>query len=208
MGQVSKDLSLGSANAWLGLTYGWLPLVGAAKDAAIAAAAQLSCRKTTVRTRFGSSHSGTIENHLIKASIKSKRSVDLVFKIQEEARFTTLEEFGFHDPALVAWELMPYSFVVDWFLPIGDFLEARSVLNSLVGTYIRSEKIESTVFAPQSNWEEIYHWSSPDAYTRDVTLNRTVGPIHQMPLRAPKFKSPFSTSHVASALSLLRVAFR
>jgi hypothetical protein len=208
VGQVSKDLSKGSAQAWLGLTYGWLPLVGAAKDAAIAAAAQLSRRQTTVRTRFGTSLSGTAENQLIKASHDAKLSVDLVFKIQEEARFTTLEEFGFHDPALVAWELMPYSFVVDWFLPIGDFLEARSVLNNLTGTFVRSEKFVSTIFSPQSNWVDVYQWSSPDTFSRSVTLKRTTGLINQMPLRAPEFKSPFSTSHVASALSLLRTAFR
>ena len=34
----------------------------------------------------------------------------------------TLEQFGVLNPASVAWELTPFSFVVDWFVNIGSFL--------------------------------------------------------------------------------------
>lgn len=34
------------------------------------------------------------------------------------------ERLGLTNPAQVAWELVPLSFVVDWFIPIGDTLEA------------------------------------------------------------------------------------
>lgn len=33
------------------------------------------------------------------------------------------DAFHVRDVASVAWELVPYSFVVDWFLPIGDMID-------------------------------------------------------------------------------------
>jgi hypothetical protein len=36
----------------------------------------------------------------------------------------TLSQTGFTNPVSLAWELLPFSFVADWFIPIGDFLEA------------------------------------------------------------------------------------
>lgn len=34
---------------------------------------------------------------------------------------------GLTNPLSVAWELIPFSFVVDWFLPIGKYLDALDV---------------------------------------------------------------------------------
>lgn len=34
-----------------------------------------------------------------------------------------LEALGLTNPAVIAWNVLPLSFIVDWFLPIGDFLE-------------------------------------------------------------------------------------
>lgn len=33
-------------------------------------------------------------------------------------------QLGFVNPATVAWEVIPYSFVVDWFIPVGEFLQS------------------------------------------------------------------------------------
>jgi hypothetical protein len=38
--------------------------------------------------------------------------------------FYNLNDFGFQEPHVLAWELLPGSFVADWFLPIGRYLEA------------------------------------------------------------------------------------
>lgn len=37
--------------------------------------------------------------------------------------------FGVTDPLLLAWELTPFSFVFDWFIDVGSWLEAMSSLN-------------------------------------------------------------------------------
>lgn len=49
-------------------------------------------------------------------------------KVREMSAFTKkalayLMMLGFDNPARTIWELVPFSFVLDWFLPIGDYLE-------------------------------------------------------------------------------------
>lgn len=43
-----------------------------------------------------------------------------------------LQQFGLVNPVALAWELVPYSFVVDWFLPIGPVLYALTAPMGLV----------------------------------------------------------------------------
>lgn len=58
-------------------------------------------------------------------------------ELRAKARFTvrnssvkSLVQLGLTNPAEVAWEVVPFSFVIDWFIPVGNFL---SSLDSLVG---------------------------------------------------------------------------
>lgn len=43
-----------------------------------------------------------------------------------------LNQMGLINPASLAWELMPYSFVVDWFIPVGHVLNALSARVGLI----------------------------------------------------------------------------
>lgn len=48
-------------------------------------------------------------------------------KLSDKYSFTrTLNQLGLLNPVSLAWELVPYSFVVDWLLPIGPVLSAMS----------------------------------------------------------------------------------
>jgi hypothetical protein len=42
-----------------------------------------------------------------------------------------LNQTGFTNPINLLWELLPFSFVADWFLPIGNYLEALTAWNGL-----------------------------------------------------------------------------
>lgn len=46
------------------------------------------------------------------------------------AAIKQLSQLGITNPALLIWELIPYSFVVDWMIPVGDWLAS---LDSLAG---------------------------------------------------------------------------
>jgi hypothetical protein len=59
-----------------------------------------------------------------------------------------LDRAGFHPDALTAWDLVPLSFAVDWFLPIGDWLEAasdRGWIKSVIFTGWYTVKVEGTI---------------------------------------------------------------
>lgn len=41
-------------------------------------------------------------------------------------------QYGIANPALILWEMVPFSFAVDWFLDVGGYLESLGALNGLV----------------------------------------------------------------------------
>jgi hypothetical protein len=56
---------------------------------------------------------------------------------------------GLTDVASVAWELVPFSFVADWFIPIGNYLDARGLTQQLDGsTYVITKTLKRTVVGP------------------------------------------------------------
>lgn len=43
--------------------------------------------------------------------------------VSENPIFSTFESLGLSNPLSVAWELVPLSFVLDWFIPVGAYIE-------------------------------------------------------------------------------------
>jgi len=52
-------------------------------------------------------------------------TVNLVAKV-DNPTLARLNSLGLINPLTVAWERMPWSFVVDWFIPVSTFLQALS----------------------------------------------------------------------------------
>lgn len=58
---------------------------------------------------------------------ESKTRVTLWAKLKDEYALTrTLNQLGLLNPASLVWELVPFSFVIDWALPIGPVLNAMT----------------------------------------------------------------------------------
>lgn len=112
-----------------------------------------------------------------------------------------VNQAGLVNPASIAWELVPFSFVLDWALPIGSVLEALTATNGLdfVGGY-RSVWGDGSGVATQ---EPTGGWTETSARSIDF---RHFGYFREAysgwPRPMPYFKSPFSTSNVQSALAL------
>jgi len=127
-------------------------------------------------------------------------------------------KLGFTNPANVIWELVPFSFVVDWLLPIGDFLKG---LTSTDGLEVK--EVYKTVFVKQKVFFSSYlqdqsssSGTDPDWYkfnqdtgglrfawiSERILVKREVIPkLPQLPL--PSIKLPFSTFHVGVLTALL-----
>lgn len=108
-------------------------------------------------------------------------------------------QLGFVNPASVAWELVPYSFVVDWFVNVGDFL------NSFTDTVGLSLSGEFYTMYLTTKSKRRYRFSDGRIVTdqfRHMVTSRIVGPIPRPTLRVRPFNG-FSVTRAANAVSLL-----
>jgi hypothetical protein len=60
----------------------------------------------------------------------------------DDSFYLRLNDVGLSNPLLTGWEVTPYSFVVDWFIGVGDFLSA---VNAFTGGY-KFKAGSSTIF--------------------------------------------------------------
>lgn len=126
-----------------------------------------------------------------------------------------MASLGITNPLLVAWELVPYSFVVDWFLPIGSFVDSLDALLGYGEAWTSISHLEKVdwVHTPSSReFSNVFyrfdHRLDTDSATKQlVNLKRTASkgvPMAQF----PRLKDPVSLGHMANGLSLLTQVFR
>lgn len=139
----------GPAGNWLSYRYGWVPLLSDIKSAAEAAAyhwyegepperVEARLRQEGVQrwTNVWLSTSDPPRTYFLRPTISRG---NVVLSWHNEARaglllrsrsklFQTMEQFGLANPASAAWDLLPLSFVADWFVGIGDYLASRTAL--------------------------------------------------------------------------------
>lgn len=119
-------------------------------------------------------------------------------------------QMGLANPAQTAYNLLPGSFLLDWFLPVDSFLGALAApygLNFKSGTVTRVLEVSQT-FVPK----EVPYLSGggilyAGAMSKNVyNLERDVFTDFPGP-RMPHFKNPISLGHFANATSLLATVF-
>jgi len=129
---VPKDIS----GRWLELQYGWLPALGDTYEAfkAYHTATDYRIERLTVghkgsRIPFEGSPSPTF--YTFPGFLRARKYV--IYEMSEA--LSAPRSLGLLDPLSVAWEILPYSFVIDWFIPIGSYLENLSVIPTLRGRF-------------------------------------------------------------------------
>lgn len=144
---VVQDGQHAVASNWLALQYGWMPLVSDIYDGAVFIDHQLRNpvvhRVSATRYANGSMAGNYGDIYLtttpawIRKQHRQISSQRIVALLKEK---DTIRLSGLTDPASVAWELLPYSFVVDWFIPIGNYLHAKALANALTGTFVTTRR--------------------------------------------------------------------
>lgn len=125
-----------------------------------------------------------------------------------------MSSLGVTNPLLVAWELVPYSFVVDWFLPIGSFVDQLDALLGYGEAWTSISHLEKVdwVHTPstrefENTFYRFSHQLNADAATKHVVnLKRTATKGVPLP-QFPRIKDPVSLGHMANGLSLLAQVF-
>jgi hypothetical protein len=125
-----------------------------------------------------------------------------------------LAQTGFTNPVNLAWEVLPYSFVLDWLLPVGPWLTTLSAYDGLsfvdgfVTRFTRQEI--SAMIDYKGSFPGTYQPSTWDIAGRFgrvyIIVNRTK--LTTFPSAdCPQFKNPFSVTHALNGLALLEAAF-
>lgn len=150
------------------------------------------------------------------ANVEQLVSRQIVAYIQEEESIPKL--LGLMDPELVAWELVPFSFVIDWFAPVGSWLEARAFASSLKGLFVTTDfqKVHCGGFKQAKFRDESLGLTSVmspvsggDYRYTGITVQRTVSSSLNVPM--PKVKTlakALSLQHCLNGIALLTSAVR
>lgn len=199
------------ADSWLEFSFGIRPLIDDIYELADIASKQNVARRTIRVSRKGIPGPVTSPWSYAAATGETVFSKQIIARLEQESLPTFWEQFGLADPATIAWELLPWSFVVDWVLPIGKFVEAQSFARRAKGTFITTERTRS-------------HWSmsitgNAGAYANTqmlgeagttVSITRTVSNTLNVPL--PSFKSNLlggrPLERITNALALIGQVFK
>lgn len=206
-----------AADTWLELQYGWIPFVSEVSSAVntlMDVVDEPSNRVIRVRgNQKANSLTTLVETggypQLVSTTVESQ-SVSVRVNWRAEALSADLPgRFGLTNPVEVAWELLPYSFVVDWFAPVGDYLSALDAplrfkhKGGVVG--IKQQLKKSTTIVHGKGF--VFASGRTDSERILVSVDR----LSSVPVPSVTdlvLKPHLTPSRVASGLALLKQAFR
>jgi hypothetical protein len=213
-------------SAWMEFSYAWRPLLSDIDSAAKYLAEKQVERSLSVYP-VSRAHKAwdrslvTVANGTYRTQESKEQFTSVRYTYELYPKFlrqpSTMAELGFTDPATVIWELLPLSFVVDWFVNVGQVLESLFEFNQwTVKRGLKSTRRRKTI----SNYLVNGTYSPPNPPNRVdsrsgyflefVACDRQV--LGSLPTSVPlrtKIDNPFDLNYGqwASAASLLRYAF-
>lgn len=115
---------------WLEYRYGWLPTL---MDIDTLVNKPLGLPGTICK---GTAFARYEQNDLVEAGWTYSQNGFISAKVQalvipKDPFMKTASQYGIASPSLVVWEMVPYSFIVDWVFNIGGYLEHLGALNGL-----------------------------------------------------------------------------
>lgn len=221
-GDPGKPRGSNWTNHWLQLQYGWKPLLSDVYGSCDALSkreksdwrvtAKASRRESTSKT-YGPTNQGSTRNgdYSYACGVELRKGVFVrIDAIPDNDLKMSLSSLGVTNPLLVAWELVPYSFVVDWAFPVGNWL---SSLDAMLGY---TQAYTSTSYYNKCNWTSwglSKRWSSTNYIEADFDgskecLWHSRAASSGVPqAKPPGLKDPRSLGHMANGLALLAQAF-
>jgi len=187
-----------SKDAWLEYRYGWKPLISDIEtvvDLVATRAERHGSKKLVARTCETISSKGLASTSpkyahpMVGCSgtmtkTFSRRCTAGVFYSLDEAAMSAAKIQGTRprDFGPTVWECIPYSFVADWFINVGDWLQAISPVPGITYTgwwvtnVTKTETSSSGSVAypdPQPAYNSVYHGSLGTVITKDTVYKRT-----------------------------------
>lgn len=214
-----KEGSAEVANATLAFQFGVKPLLNDVYQAAQGLSQVLNGPKPTMKVKGHacSSDSSSVTSYSNEGNSVETTVYTVSVKVSYTMEFSTdnrvlsgLSQWGLVNPAEIAWELIPWSFAVDWIYPIGGWI---SSLTSDAGlSLVRGVKVVTITETTKTSIRhsgirfggasKIYQMNgfSSRTYVKE-TKTRTPVSFPDYVLRA---KNPFSLNHLVDSIALLR----
>lgn len=198
------------ANRWLELQYGWIPLINDVIGGAEALAKGL---KEGI-TRFQTVTNNDAEVNVTRDALGETTTVASL-DMRVRARYTIsapdlklVSELGFANPMALAWEFLPYSFVVDKIIPIGDYLDGIDALTGIHDLVVaRSFKLQTRASRILDYSDSVSTFSPQPRGVEVKTISHRFGTGSQLSFGSLQFKPKVSATNAVSAIALLRQLF-
>lgn len=118
-------------DAWLSLSWGWIPMINDIYQA-MQAYAKKREQPRVLKTRAKKTSKGIAFINITGGGglFPANYTCSLAYRVRYVEQ-GLVAELGLNDPASVIWEKIPFSCVFDYFLPVGDYLAALSFVRSL-----------------------------------------------------------------------------
>lgn len=202
---ISTDVT----GRWLEMQYGWLPSISDAFEAAKAfeAIAEGRSARIVATSKVGRPYNGSASPTIYACLGNTTVIKRIVCELEEE--ISAGRSLGLLDPLSVAWEVLPYSFVIDWFLPVGTFLENLAVIPSLRGRFLTTEYSRTECrYTELINQSYKPYYGAANRRGLMISVTRTVST--SLTTQRPTFVDPIdamSPKRIANAVSLCHQAF-
>lgn len=213
-GLVNRSSSL-AANGWCEYTYGWSPLISDIRNVAENIvgfvrnkdAIRVSCTK-----RLDAKETVSISSYGVNmpCEIVTVGFVKTIIGVKLRPGWDdNLAKWTSLNPLSVTWELIPYSFVVDWFLDIGSYirgLETALLYGNFFQSGYRSTLVKYdrklTGIGAKKVGIESQVWSVNSGLSK-TTFGRSILQSYPSPY-LPSFQVDLGSARLLSAAALLR----
>jgi hypothetical protein len=212
---------------WLEYKYGWMPLLMEVKGAAEFFAQQVlggrpprfsvkergigpfNWGKTSSFVPYGG---GALAYSYTSLAGKYECTIKLWCEVTNP-HFSALQQLGLTNPLLVAWELVPFSFVFDWFISVGNWLVGLTAMDGITVRNSLSSNVNDLRFrylVPQTvrtsgTWTYVNGQYDINHVSREYARNTfTVNPGSL----TPPVQLDFSFGRLVTALALLKAVHR
>lgn len=210
----------GVPQLWLEAQYGWKPLLSDVHGAIQSLSEAYSERPVYMSVRASADEkisrsqnvTGTFGLPFVWSQKAKARSYGYVEYAVGNSLAQAASQTGVANPLSVAWEMVPWSFVVDWFYPVGTYLNnldyhlGLSFRRGWMVVKLENEIELKLVSGKRVTGSVTQNFSGGSHRETGRNYHRTV--ITAFPATPPpQLKNPFSLTHVANGLSLLATAF-
>jgi hypothetical protein len=199
--------------AWLESRYGWRLLLFDIQDIMKVIASLNKAKPQFLKHRIGSNDLSQVITEQVTASdAASTAYFDVTTNLEVSIRGNVIADIKppkiALNPITTAWELVPFSFVVDWFIDVGQWLETLSFLSlsskhvASIGYYIA---VTRQVVQSDNQWKS--GWSGARSFSSLTTGNVTVrlpASVPQLPQFGLKLSAYKITDLIALVLQVLR----